>query len=114
MNIEVVDIKDRGNKVKERIVLKALSNLDIGYYIVFLTTKTGENSFSSTPKNIFWFPDKDINEGDLVVLYTKSGKNSIKDNKSGNRTHFFYWGLTPPVFENKNKIAVVIESSGWT
>ncbi len=114
MNIELKYIKDRGNKVKERIVLKAKTDLDIGYYMVFLTKKTGEESFSSDPEKVFWFPDKEVKEGDLIVLYTKPGEKSIKENKSGNSTHFYYWALDTPAFGDKKKVAVIIEAKGWT
>lgn len=114
MNIEVVDIKNRGERNKERLVLKALSDLDIGYYIVFQTTKTGENTFSGNPERVFWFPDKEVEEGDLIVLYSKKGKNSSRQNKSGNTTHFFYWGQEPPIYKDEKKMAVVIEAKGWT
>lgn len=114
MNIEVIDIKDRGNRQKERLVIRAITNLDIGYYIVFQTRKTGENSFSGNPDKIFWFPDKEIHEGDLIVLYSKDGKESTRKNKSGNTTHFFYWGEEPPIFDSEDKIAVVVEAKGWT
>lgn len=114
MKIEIVDIKDRGDKSKERLVIKALTDLDVGYYIVFLTKKIGDESFSSIPDRVFWFPDKRVKEGDLVVLYSKSGTNSIKENKSGNTTHFFYWNLPSTVFEDDKKIPVIIEANGWT
>lgn len=113
MNIKIVGIKNRGNLKKERIIIKALSNLDLGYYIVFLTKMTGEKSFSSEPKKVFWFPDKEINKDDLIVLYSKKGKKSIKENESGNTTHFFYWNLENPVFEDDKSHAVVIEANGW-
>lgn len=114
MNIEIVDIKDRGNKNKERLVLKAKANLDIGYYIVFLTIKTGADSFSSNPEKIYWFPDKKVQEGDLVVLYTKTGTDSSTLNKSGSTSYFFYWGLSSAAFKDEKKMPVVIEAKGWT
>lgn len=114
MNIEIVEIKDRGNKSKERLVLKAKSNIDIGYYIVFLTQKTGADSFASTPESTYWFPDRKVQEGDLIVLYTKTGKDSSTLNKSGSTSYFFYWGLNSPAFKEEKKMPVVIEAKGWT
>lgn len=113
MNIKIVAIRDKGIVDKERIVLKALSNLDLGYFMIFLTSKLGDTTFEGSPDKVFWFPDKEIKKDDFVILYTKSGRSTEIINKNGTKSHFFYWELNPPIFNKPNKIAVVIEANGW-
>jgi hypothetical protein len=113
MDIEIVGIKEKGNLDKERIVLKALSDLELGFVMVFLTVGIKGKSFTSTPESVFWFPDKQVSKGDLIVLYTKKGKNTEHKNAGGNTSHFFYMNIDKHYFDTPDKIAVLIEANGW-
>lgn len=113
MNIEILGVKEKGNKNKERIVFKALSDLDIGYYMVFFTEKLEENAFNGNAKHVFWLPNKEIKKGDLVVLYTKHGKESEKTNLNGDTSYFYYVGLENPFFNNSIKVPALIEVKAW-
>lgn len=113
MNIEIVGVKEKGNIDKERIVLKTLSDLDIGFFIIFFTEKVGDNEFASGPKQLFWFPNKKINKGDLVVLYSKEGKEAEKLNTNGNTAHFYYANFKTSYFNDENKVLAVIEAADW-
>ncbi len=114
MNVELFEIKDKGDINRERIVLNVSKNTNIGNYIVFYTIKADENNFYTNSKQNIWFPDKMVNEGDLVVLYSKEGKSSTKKIKDGNNnTYFFYLGLNQPYFNNEKDIAVLIEINKW-
>lgn len=114
MNLNVIEIKNKNNIQKERIVLKALANINIGNYIIFLTNKVDNENFEANPNHVFWFPNKEVTKGDLVVLYTKEGKASVKDiNEGNNKAYFFYKKLNKEYFTNDEKVAIVIEVSGW-
>ena len=56
----------------------------------------------------FWFPDKEVKKDDLIVLYTKKGKSSVKTNPSGNVSHFLYWELDQSVWR-EDRVAVLCE-----
>lgn len=113
MKFEIVGVRERGNAEKERIVLKALSDLELGYYMISLTNSNTDDSFDSSTKNMFWFPDQSVKKDDLVVLYTKKGSISKNANTSGNVSYFFYMGLEKPFFTSSNKIAVLLDINGW-
>ena len=113
MNLEFKYIKDKGNLKDERIVLKAKKSLDIGYFFVLLSKKHPKGGVSSTVRETFWFPDKQINEGDLIVLYTKSGTDTSSKNKDGTFSHFFYWGLPNVIFNDESDKAVILEGSDY-
>ena len=114
MNLIIKSIKNAGIVKDERLVLKVLKDDDIGNYVIFKTTSFEDNSVTNKVRHAYWFPDKDVQTGDLVVLYTKSGKNVERYNdKSGHTSHFFYWGMKETIWGEKTDSAVLLEVGEW-
>lgn len=111
MKLEIKYIKDRG-AADERIVLVANEDCDIGKYFVFTTKKNGEKIVYTNLNQPYWFPDKVVKKGDLVILYTKSGSSTFKENDGGNTSHFYYRGISTPVLTD-NYFALVVEANTW-
>ncbi|HEY5073414.1 MAG TPA: hypothetical protein VII34_01875 [Pyrinomonadaceae bacterium] len=99
-----------GDLERERIVLTALDNCDIGTSAIFVARRgtTSQTVEGGSIPHCFWWPDKRVKEGDLIVLYTKTGAPSVKENPSGLTSHFFYWDLNEPVWK-PDKVAVLVE-----
>jgi len=113
MNFIVRRVADKGVKNKERVVLFSEADIDIGQYMLFDTTYLDDGEVSSKLRHSFWFPDIDVEAGDLVVLYTKSGKKKIKKNDDGSRTIFLYWGLDITVWNKSEDCAVLVKIDDW-
>lgn len=113
MNIEIKYVKDAGNKAKERIILKARADLDIGNYILFDTTYFDNGSVSNKIRHSIWFPDTKIGINDLVIVYTKIGEYSFVKNKNNTKSHFFYMGLDTPIWNQDGDCAVIVEVNEW-
>lgn len=119
MKVAVSSFADMGNLAKERLVLKVLADTDIGRYAVFSSDiyskpgKSGNPIPTSGRKRAYWFDDLPVKAGDLVVLYTKGGLTSKKVLDSGNTAHFFYWGLTAPIWEAAKTGVVVLSVDDW-
>lgn len=114
MKIEIADIKEKGTLSKERVLLNVLSDIDIGKYMIYYTRRASDNSFFTKPILSHWFVDKNVKKGDLIVLYTKSGKETeklIRNNE--NTTHFFYMNEDEAFFDSEDKIIVAIELNNW-
>lgn len=111
MKLEIKYIKDRGT-AEERVVLIANEDCDIGKYFVFTSKKIGEKISYTNLKKPFWFPDKFVKKGDLVILYTKAGSSSFKVNKDGSSSHFYYRGLSSPALM-ENQFALLVEANTW-
>lgn len=114
MSIQIKYIKNNGSADEERIVFEVTKDCDIGYYLVCDTSYTSNGKVSNKLRHPYWFPDKDVKIGDLVVLYTKKGTNNSRVNKDGSSTHFFYWGLDKTIINNDKDCIVLIESKNWT
>lgn len=111
MSLEIKEIKYRGT-TEERVVIKAKLDCGIGDYLVVSSKKTSATAYSSTIKNPFWFPDKDVKQNDLVILYTKTGNNSVKENKDGTKSHFFYRNSSP-ILDTETAI-LLMKIANWT
>lgn len=112
MNIVIDYIKDSGNLDKERIVFAVMNDEQLGKYLIAESVMLDEARFSAKIKNAFWFPDQELKQGDVVVLYTKVGNNDISKNEDGSTTYFYYWGLSEPHL-NDNKPCVVLFDASW-
>ncbi len=97
MNIAIKDILNAGELPKERVVLKVSSATDVGQYQI-ADTQVVPDGFNNRMQRVFWFPDKAVEAGDLIILYTRAGNESEKQNRSGATSHFFYWGLSEAIW----------------
>lgn len=113
MTIEIKYAKDAGNIEKERLVLKATSDDEIGNYVLFDTTYLEDGRVSNEMRHSLWFPDREVKENDLIVVYTKAGKDSKLENKNGTSSHFFYMGLGNSIWNKNGDCAVIMKISSW-
>ena len=113
MMLEIKSFADAGVHDKERLVVNIVSQLDIGSYVLLVSNVSETKSPTAGRKTAYWFPDGTVNSGDLVVLYTKSGKNSKKDIGEGRTAHFYYLGLENPLWGTGNRTAIILKISEW-
>ena len=111
MKLKITNIRDRGDLNKERVVMKVESAGNVGE---FLLVQSGyhDNSVTNGIYETYWFPDKDVNVGDFVVLYTKSGTDSEKPFKDV-KSHFFYLGKKQTIWDAENRAAVLMHAPVW-
>lgn len=112
MKIEIKSIADKGNYQKERLVLRVMADTDIGDYLVIQSGFYNEEVSIGTYQT-FWFPYKPVSTGDLVILYTKSGKENQKELKRSKVAHFFYWGLDSSIWNRKDRAPVLLHAPEW-
>lgn len=112
MKIDIQSVADKGNIEKERLVLRVKSDTDMGDYLVIqVGFHDGEVTIGTY--NTFWFPYKSVSAGDLVVLYTKSGKENVKVLKGSRKSHFFYWGLSSTLWHREDRAPVLLHAPDW-
>lgn len=113
MALVITGIGDKGKLTGERVGFRVTSKGNLKYFCVF-STKFTENGFYNRSKDAFWFAPEEVNAGDKVVLYTKSGTDSFQNNDDGTKTYFKYWGLSNPLFTDEKKGIVVAELEDWS
>jgi hypothetical protein len=112
MKLEIQSVADKGNHEKERLVLKVRADTDIGDYVV-IQAGFANGGVTIGTYQTYWFPYKAVSAGDLVVIYTKSGKENEKNLKQGRRAHFFYWGIGTAIWNRKDRAPVVLHAPEW-
>lgn len=113
MKLKISSFADVGQPEKERLIIRAESDADVGEYLVMATSISTDGNATAGFKLAYWFPDKEVKAGDLVVLYSKSGKQSEKQLTSGVTAHFFYWGLQKLPVWSSAKGAVLLLAAEW-
>jgi hypothetical protein len=113
IELNIKAVREEGNIVKERVVFQVTFPCEIGSYVV-LKARAVNNNVSNTVINAFWFPDKRVNPGDLIVLYTKAGFNREKVNSNGTVSHFFYWNLPLPIWREDSIAVLLMRVSEWS
>lgn len=112
MKLKIRSIAGPGDIKKERLVLKAESDANVGDYAVLWSGIGSADGPTSGRKRAYWFPDVAVRAGDIVVLYTKKGERSNKALDGGSTAHFFYWGSETPLWD-QNHCAVVLFVAEW-
>ncbi|MFY7867162.1 hypothetical protein [Roseateles sp.] len=114
MNLKLRSVAGKGVAEEERLVIDVLRECELGEYAVFHTgfsVETGNVDIGVS--NTFWFPNKEVRNGDLVVLYTKRGRSSEKALENGRKAYFFYWEKTGPLWSADDKAAVLLHAPEW-
>jgi hypothetical protein len=112
MNLEIRSLADRGDHQKERLTLRCVNDTDMGHYAL-LQTSSRDGVVNTGVKRTIWFPDKLIQTGDLVVVYTRQGTQSEKVLTTGKKAHFLYWGFSVPIWEEDDAGAVLLHAPEW-
>ena len=92
--------------------MRTIKEGDIGGYICAISLLKNNNNVSSKIKYPYWFPDKIVSEGSIIVLYTKGGIDNERVNNDGSVTYFFYRGEENPIITAQS-CAIIFEISAW-
>ncbi|WP_139374112.1 hypothetical protein [Enhydrobacter aerosaccus] len=113
MSLEFQYMRDPGEPTSERVIFRASGNLDVGNYCLLASSTNNKQEPTSGGKVAFWFPDKEVGNGDTVVVYTKAGDDKSRKNDDGTQSHFFYWGRTKSLWSVENNGVVVLQARTW-
>lgn len=113
MSLRFVRVEGAGELGNERVVLRANADVDVGTYAIFrCASDKPDNVSSGSVLAAYWFADGSVKKNDWVVLYTKVGRRSQKED-GGAMSYFYYWGFEQPIW-TKNTAAVLVPTRGWT
>lgn len=112
MTLELRSIVSPGELGSERITLRAKTDLDIGDYLL---AQSGYSEEGPTINffHTYWFPNKPIESGDLVVIYTKRGKSNSRKLTTGKHAHFYYLGLASAIWNEPDRGVVLLNAPTW-
>lgn len=109
MKVKINSVYSPGDIKRERVSFTALKAVEISNYAVMDHTFTQEGDLSDKGRHVYRFPKKEINEGDVIILYSKKGSNS-SGVRNGRNVHFFYWGRDTTIWNaNNNDTCTLME-----
>ena len=114
--LAIVDVRDAGDLTKERLLMKATSDIDISEFIVIPANRSGENVIMNYNRLHFWFPKRFIANGEYVRLYTRSGGYNVTVGNFRQEIatfHNFYWNLNGSVWQAYADTAAIVRISTW-
>lgn len=112
MKLAIRNVAQKGESEKERLVIRVVDDTEIGDYII-LRTGFVDGSVNVAVTHTFWFPNKSVKAGDLVVIYSKIGQAKDRPLDSGGTVHFYYWNATRTLWDNDSTAAVVAHAPDW-
>ena len=117
MSLVFQSVRDTGELSRERVVIASHGPTRIGNYCLFALSNNlavpGVTAGFHIPIGI-WFPNLDLKDKDLVVVYSKVGQYRTKtSDHSKGTTHFFYLDSKDPIWSSE-KIMLFGELKTWT
>ncbi|USD24644.1 hypothetical protein [Flagellimonas marinaquae] len=113
MELKISGISDRGVLKEERIGFNVVKDCELKFYQLFRTSFGSSGGFYNKAKSAYWFAPKKVKAGDKIVVYTKNGTNSSKENSDGTTIYWIYWGLEEPIFTDDKYGIVLVKIDDW-
>lgn len=109
--LKILGVHNQGNQLEEFVLLQALADVDIGPYGIADSTYVSASTISNRLRHTYWFPDKKVSKGALILLRTCEGKDGPI--KYGDQpAHRFFWGLKTSVWNDTGDCAVLLRIDG--
>lgn len=113
MQLKILSVHNHGDFEKEHVLLEATADCDVGKYQLCDTTYSAKGNISNKLRHTFWIPDKLIKKGDLVSVWTKTGKDQEAKTDAGRTVHRFFWNLSTAVWNDDGDCAVLQHISAY-
>lgn len=113
MSLSVRSVHNHGNASDELVIIDVIKACNLQYWMICDTTFQSSTHISDKLRHMFWFPDKQVSAGDVVVLHTKIGTNTSRPMANGYSRHDLFWQLRTSVWNNDYDAAVLFEIKDW-
>jgi hypothetical protein len=108
INIEPSKVIDAGNLASEHLEIIVNNGCNLKNYIVVDNTYDQDDKLSNKHQHIFFFPDKEVEAGDTIILMSKKGDDSSQGFLLS-KTHTFHWNLSNSVWNKGRDCAMIFE-----
>jgi hypothetical protein len=109
MKLKIIDIENHGKAKDEYVRLVVINDCNLRQYLISDSTYQENGALSNKHPHYFWFPNRIVKKGELVILHTNTEKKALPTKENGNKVHRFYWGLGSAVWNEDGDIAYLFE-----
>jgi hypothetical protein len=114
MDLVITAVQGHGDQTQERVQLDATGACQLGDFMVGDTTYGTNGGISNKVRHTHWFLDQQLNKGDTVLLYTRSGTTTKTQRPNGTVVHHVFWGLGRPIWNDGGDAAVLWHIDTWS
>ncbi len=113
-HLRFLNIGETGFFPEERVVLRPSVKLNLMEFILIPmqgTVTAGDAEDLNT--DVYWFPFNEVEAGDYVLLYTKTGDDHSFTDSKGNLVHVYYWGKERAIWRDSASVVAVLKITDW-
>lgn len=93
--------------------MRTLDPDDIGDYALLRSRCADDGSPTTIVTHVLWFPDRNIEVGDSILVYSKAGKQRRDKGVDGSTTHVFFWHSKEPLWSDRSHAAILLHVDMW-
>jgi hypothetical protein len=101
MNLKLRKVEYAGDLEKERVIIDVKGDDDLNNYMIVDNTFNNEGEPSNKHRHLYKFPKQSVKKGDLIVLFSKEGKNRVINHDGDINQYNFYWNNSTTSVWNK-------------
>lgn len=112
--LKIHNLSYRGDLEKERLILMATRSIEKGsQFLIFDNTFDDAGEVSNHNRHLYCLKlRKEVLEGELVVIYSKTGRFKNRADSVNNQCHFYFWGLGSSVWnKDEDEIVHIVDAS---
>ncbi|MDE1645497.1 hypothetical protein [Klebsiella pneumoniae] len=111
MSLKIHGVKNAGEVGKEKLIIKVTADCNLINFMVIDCTYDDEGQSSNKHRHVYMFPEKEVNVGEYIILYTGSGtdRTGVWNRDNDTVTHRFYWGLDTTVWNEDGDEALILK-----
>jgi len=99
---------------EERVMLRALEDCELSNYIIVDHTFDEHRNLSDKIRHSFWFPKQQVKAGDIIFLYTKSGRDRFFKNITKSTSYAYFWDIDSNVWNDFYDGVILIKIDSFT
>jgi len=112
-NLELFGVYERGVPNAERIVLRANSIVNLGFYAVGLGAKSENGMAYPIPDQFLWLGEMYLDKGAWVFIFTGKGTPAVtKEQHTGDPMHVMYWHKDAVVLTHDSVVPMLYRFDG--
>ena len=113
-HLRFVNVAEPGYLGDERVVLRPSIRLNLMDYILLPMKGTPTpGDAEDLNLDVFWFPFKEVEADDFVLLYSKAGEDHSFTDPKGNEVHVLYWNREKAVWRDHASVVAIVKISDW-
>ncbi len=109
MSISIINIINNADPDDDEcVILVVEEDINLGNYAIRDHTYDDDGDVSDIFPHYYEFPHKAVKKGEIIVLYTGTGKDGSYKNAEDTNVHAFYWGSDESIWNNSGDQAILL------